>query len=141
MYCQFEVAGEPRGKARPRAGRYSVYDPPQNREWEKMIRDAFLEARGMIDPTDEPVWIVVTAFFPIPQWAKRKKLPDKIQIGDVYVGKPDCDNILKSVMDALNKVAYLDDKQIFSAQCVRFYGERPRISVTISTRIIPEVLI
>lgn len=106
-----------------------------------MIRDAYLEARGMIDPTDEPVWIVVTAFFPIPQWAKRKKLPDKIQIGDVYVGKPDCDNILKSVMDALNKVAYLDDKQIFSAQCVRFYGERPRISVTISTRIIPEVLI
>ena len=134
MYCQFEVAGEPRGKARPRAGRFSVYDPPQNREWEKMIRDAYLEARGMIDPTDEPVWIVVKAIFPIPQWAKRKKLPDKIQLGDVYIGKPDCDNILKSVLDALNKVAYKDDKQVYYASCERTYGAQAKLCVSIGTK-------
>lgn len=134
MYCQFEVAGEPRGKARPRAGRFSVYDPPQNREWEKMIRDAYLEARGMIDPTEEPVWIVVKAIFPIPQWAKRKKLPDKIQLGDVYTGKPDCDNILKSVLDALNKVAYKDDKQAYYTSCERMYGAQGKLCVTIGTK-------
>lgn len=139
MYCQFEVEGEPRGKARPRAGRYSVYDPPQNREWEKKIRDAYLEARGMIDPTNEPVWVEIIAVFPIPQWAKRKKMPDKIQGGDVYQGKPDCDNIIKSVLDALNRTAYVDDKQVYTVRCVRYYGERPRLSVCVGTRIVSEV--
>ena len=134
MYCQFTVEGEPRGKARPRSGRYSVYDPPQNREWEKKIRDAYLEARGMADPTDEPVWVVVKAIFSIPQWAKRKKLPDKIQLGDVYQGKPDCDNIVKSVLDALNKVAYIDDKQVYYESCERMYGAQPKLCVTIGTR-------
>ena len=134
MYCQFEVDREPRGKARPRAGRYSVYDPPGNREWEKEIREAFLEARGMADPTDEPVWVVVKAIFPIPKWAKRKKLPDKIQPGDVYQGKPDCDNIVKSVLDALNKVAYVDDKQVYYESCERTYGVQPKLCVSIGTK-------
>lgn len=32
--------------------------------------------------------------------------------GDITPGKPDVDNIAKIVMDSLNKLAYLDDKQV-----------------------------
>ena len=32
--------------------------------------------------------------------------------GDIIPGKPDVDNIAKIVMDSLNELAYLDDKQV-----------------------------
>ena len=40
--------------------------------------------------------------------------------------KPDYDNIAKIVSDALNKVAYDDDKSIVDSTQRKFYGENPR---------------
>lgn len=53
----------------------------------------------------------VTAFYKIPKsWTKAKK--QAAMDGDITPGKPDVDNIAKIVMDSLNKLAYLDDKQV-----------------------------
>lgn len=35
--------------------------------------------------------------------------------------KPDIDNIAKSVLDALNGVAYIDDKQVYSLTCNKYF--------------------
>lgn len=45
--------------------------------------------------------------------------------------KPDSDNILKAVADALNQVAYRDDKQIVDTQVRKFYSETPRTVISI----------
>ena len=45
--------------------------------------------------------------------------------------KPDADNVVKVVLDALNKIAYYDDTQVVDLQIRRFYGENPRTVVTI----------
>ena len=37
--------------------------------------------------------------------------------------KPDMDNILKAVLDALNKVAYEDDKQVVELIGRKYYTE------------------
>ena len=133
MRCIFEVAGKPFGKARHRTGRYGAYNPASNVEHEKRIREAYLEARGILDPTDAPVGVCIEAFFEIPKTAIRKRKPSLIEPGDVYMGKPGGDNILKSVKDALNKVAYLDDKQVVQEVCTRRYGNEAKMIIVVWT--------
>ena len=43
--------------------------------------------------------------------------------------KPDADNILKAILDALNEVAYDDDRYIYKIVIERFYAEIPRTEV------------
>ena len=46
--------------------------------------------------------------------------------------KPDCDNIQKAVLDALNKLAYADDKQVVSSFVDKRYAkDEPYVLVTI----------
>lgn len=46
--------------------------------------------------------------------------------------KPDCDNIAKIICDALNGVAYKDDKQIVQLLVSKVYSVEPFVLVTIS---------
>jgi len=45
--------------------------------------------------------------------------------------KPDLDNIMKVVCDALNQIAYRDDSQIVSAYLAKMYSDTPRVEVEI----------
>ena len=47
--------------------------------------------------------------------------------------KPDMDNVIKIIADALNKIAYRDDTQIVDCQVRKFYSEKPRVEVMIQT--------
>lgn len=121
---EFVVEGEPQGKARPRFSRRSgtVYTPAKTAKYEKEIRDSFLAAGGKLIPEGSYVLVTIDAYFEIPKsYTKRKRLacerninrPDK---------KPDIDNVLKVVLDALNKVAYADDKQVIGIVCRKWYS-------------------
>ena len=44
---------------------------------------------------------------------------------------PDCDNVLKIILDALNGVVYEDDKQICNVIFSKTYSLVPKISVKI----------
>lgn len=46
--------------------------------------------------------------------------------------KPDLDNLVKAVKDALNGVAYRDDSHIVSIRAAKRYGETPRAIITIT---------
>lgn len=121
---EFIVEGEPQGKERPRFSRKSgtVYTPAKTARYEKEIRDSFLAAGGKMIPAGSYVTVAVDAYFKIPKsYIKGKRLacehninrPDK---------KPDIDNVLKAVLDALNKVAYEDDKQVVEVRCRKWYS-------------------
>ena len=43
--------------------------------------------------------------------------------------KPDLDNISKIILDALNKVAFNDDKQVAQLSITKRYGEQPFVKV------------
>ena len=73
----------------------------------------------------------IIAYYAIPQSVskkKRKRMIDKIERP---LKKPDADNVVKVILDALNKIAYYDDTQVVDLQIRRFYGENPRTVVTI----------
>jgi Holliday junction resolvase RusA-like endonuclease len=48
-----------------------------------------------------------------------------------HTKKPDCDNMAKICLDALNGVAYHDDAQITNLIISKHYGENAKVKVTI----------
>lgn len=43
--------------------------------------------------------------------------------------KPDIDNIIKAILDGLNKTMFIDDKQIVELSVKKQYGETPCVIV------------
>ena len=75
-----------------------------------------------------PLEISILALFPIPKYAS-KKTKELMINGYIFpTKKPDGDNIIKAILDALNGVAYRDDSQIcriyFDSQCCAAGGRR-----------------
>ena len=120
----FVVEGQPQGKARPRFSRRSgtVYTPQKTMDYEKTIRASFLKANGEKIPADCYVRIDIMAYFKIPKsYTKGKRMACQYNINKPTV-KPDIDNITKVVLDALNGVAYEDDKQVVNCRCEKRYS-------------------
>jgi Holliday junction resolvase RusA-like endonuclease len=93
-----ELAGEPRGKGRPRFVRNGMtYTPAATRKYEAALRYAAQEAMAGRPPLVGPISIIVTAVFPIPtSWSKRK--PEAALAGELpHVSKPEIDNLIKSI--------------------------------------------
>ena len=121
----FIVDGKPQGKQRPRFSRISktVYTPTKTAKYEKQIAKAYTEAGGKCIPADCYVSVSVSAFFPIPKSYSKKKREDCLERILRPDKKPDMDNILKVVLDALNEVAYEDDKQVVELIGRKYYTE------------------
>ena len=122
---EFIVEGNPQGKARPRFSHKSgtVYTPAKTARYERLIRKAFLDAGGETIPAGCYVAITVDAYFRIPKsYTKGKRLACQHNVNRP-AKKPDIDNVLKAVMDALNGVAYEDDKQVVEVICRKWYSQ------------------
>ena len=111
----FTITGEPRGKQRPRVttrGGYAhAYTPTETTAYEKRIKYGYVMQGG--SKIDGAVRLEVWAFMQIPKSASKKHAAELE--GTPCTKKPDADNILKIVMDALQGTAYCDDKQITEA--------------------------
>lgn len=133
MNCySIEVLGKPQGKGRPRFnGKTRVaYTPERTTRYEAKVMQAWVFKYG---PThlEKPLEIDMTIFFPVNKSDGRKMRDAKINGGIKATVRPDIDNIIKIVLDALNGVAYLDDKQVVKVSASKEYGETPRVEVRI----------
>lgn len=110
---EFKVPGEPVGKQRHRTTKTShTYTPKKTEQYESLVRLSFNQAvsgKNWI-PLDVPVRLHVTAYFTIPKSRQIKDI-----VSQPKTTKPDADNILKSVKDGLNSVAYTDDSRVYYA--------------------------
>ena len=133
----FTVPGPPQGKARARTvrnkntGKTVSFTPDNTVMYENLIKTCYMNAGGGILNNKEPVMLIVTAYYPIPQSAG-KKMKEKMLSGDLRpTKKPDADNVLKAVNDALNGLAYADDSQVCDQRIVKFYSENPRLDIVV----------
>lgn len=139
MKVKFSVLGEPQGKARAQTvrlknGASHTYTPEKTVLYENLICTEYRRQCGTAKfPDTEMLDMRVMAYYTIPASAskKRKKLMEDGELRPTK--KPDMDNIVKAVSDALNKVAFRDDSQIVDCQVRKFYSTQPRIEVTILT--------
>ena len=110
-----EPVGQPRHRISTRGGFAKMYLPCRHpvHGFKKAIRLAV----GKPVKIKGPVEIVVNAWFSRPKsktWI-RKPMP-----AYRHTAKPDADNVLKAVLDALNGVAWIDDAQIVTATVRKF---------------------
>ena len=138
----FMVPGPPVAKGRPRfgirktkdGGSYvSVRTPDKTVIYENHVKLEYRDQTGGHRFRDDCMLeIEIEAYFSIPKSASKKKRAAMLT-GDIRpTKKPDMDNILKAVADALNGIAYRDDSQIVRAIVDKYYDTAPRLIVTIT---------
>lgn len=126
------IPGEPVAKGRPRVTKSGItYTPHKTQGYENLVKMCYMEQGNKVK-LEGRLQLAMLAYFQIPKSAPKKlqKLMDE-QI-ERPIKKPDIDNILKIVTDALNKLAYDDDSQIVSVRVEKFYSYEPRVEVAIS---------
>jgi Holliday junction resolvase RusA-like endonuclease len=124
-WLSFIIPGVPIGK--PRQTRRDKWKQRpcvlRYREWADTAREAagFTQKNGLCLPLS----LVVVAYFPMPaSWSKAKQFAHK---GQPHTSKPDADNVIKSVMDAL----FQNDEMIYRISCTKYWddGHGPRVVV------------
>ncbi len=133
----FTIPGPPRGQARPRAstrgGFVRMHTEPKDTSYAALVQFHALGARPLgWNPLTGPVEIAVDVVQKMPGPTVWKRTQKK---GYPSTTKPDCSNILKLIEDALNGIAYVDDRQIAFATVRKSVGDQgvaPRVSVMVT---------
>lgn len=125
------IQGKVQAKQRPRLGRYSRYTPEQTKNYENWVKLSFINQYPNFKALENELAVSIKAYFEIPKSVSKKKREQMLNGNIRPTIKPDLDNIAKSILDALNKLAYLDDKQIVFLQVEKFYDESPRVELMV----------
>jgi Holliday junction resolvase RusA-like endonuclease len=139
LRIEFQIEGPPIGKGRPKAVRMGnavrMYTPKKTAEYETDIAFKAAQLMGDIPPLETPVEVGVHAYYPIPaSWSKKRQ--QAAMDGLEIPGKPDLDNVAKAVLDALNGVVYVDDKQVITLWLTKRYSTFPHVRVWIDERVL-----
>lgn len=134
----FHVPGKPQGKARaktyrnPHTGKTMTATPERTVLYENFVKDQFLNAAGgFYLERGKPVTLRIVARFLPPNSASKKRKADMLEGREFPLKKPDLDNIVKAVSDALNEVAYHDDTQIVLVIAKKAYSAMEGLDITV----------
>lgn len=130
---RFVIYGQPQGKQRPRVvtrgGATHGYTPAKTAAYERLVAEAYKQSFPGLEAHSGAVQIVIRAIYAVPKSWPAKRKQEALSGLRLPTVCPDCDNILKIIADALNGVAWQDDKQITFATVVKDYGVEPRVEV------------
>lgn len=133
----FEIPGSPIGQGRPKFstinGHAKAYDPEKSRNYKAYVR--LLATQAMKDSgftmIEGPCCLSIDAYFEVPKSKSKKFREAALEGKERPTKKPDADNIVKAIQDALNGLAYKDDALIVRLHTVKLYSEIPRVEVTL----------
>ena len=131
------IPGVPVGKGRPKfstfGGYPKAYTPVKTVNYENLVKIAFQQTGEQPFERETQLRADITAFFPIPKSVSKKKREEMNRGLLIHTKKPDCDNIAKSILDALNGLAYYDDSQICELSVYKMYSDEPRAEIVINS--------
>ena len=134
------IPGEPCAQGRPRfstaGGFVRAYDPAKSRNYKAYVKAICAEEakkQGWLFNTDLPLKVEIIAGLSIPSSKSKKWKQAAIDGLEKPTKKPDVDNIVKTVTDALSGVIYKDDKQITSLVVGKIYSNRPGVALVVKT--------
>lgn len=117
---KFTVLGEPVAKERARVVGGRAFTPKRTKAYEEQVAWEYKKQKGKFYDK-EPVKASIKLYFQPPKSISKRELA-KIATGEVvYTGKKDIDNIAKSILDGLNGVAYIDDRQVVELKISKQY--------------------
>lgn len=119
----FIIPGKPIGKGRPRFTRTGhCWTPDKTVAYERDIKMAYWSTYGHRKyGEDKALAVEIILYYPRPKrMTKVKRLLAQKGVLRPTV-KPDVDNVIKAILDALNGVAFEDDRQIVQVECEKWY--------------------
>lgn len=133
---EFTIPGIPVAKGRPKfsthGGFIKAYTPAKTRNAENFVRKCFMEQiKDFKIPNKGPIVLSISFYMPIPKSLSKKAKKILAEQNTHHIKKPDLDNLIKLVNDALNGVAWEDDGCIAYTQAAKYYSAIPSTFVRI----------
>lgn len=135
MTIEFSVPGRPVPKGRPHVTRYGTYTPESTVEYEHRVATYWRLKSGQCFPPKAPLLVSVTAHFEIPKSESKKRRA--ALVGAPHVSRGDLDNVVKAVLDALNKKAFADDAAVCRIIAEKDYQSEPSTEIVIMEALAP----
>jgi Holliday junction resolvase RusA-like endonuclease len=125
----FEIQGECAAKGRPKFCKWGVYTPEKTKDYEKKVKEEFEQQYPDFIPFSSRIKanIIITK-----KVLKSSSKKDKIKMlsGEISpITRPDLDNYIKSILDGLNKIAFVDDSIIAKISAEKKYGNESKVEV------------
>lgn len=122
------IIGNPIAQGRPkffRRGSFvGVYDPKESKSWKENIKlQAMMQGAKKLDGG---ISMDMIFHMPMPKSLKKKILKSNL----AHTKKPDLDNLVKAVKDALKGICYADDSQIAHLNVRKIYSLSPRVDIS-----------
>lgn len=121
---------EPVSKARPRVTRSGhTYTPKKTKDFQTQVGWHFKKCCPNHKPITSLISMCLTLTFKVPKSYSKQKTLDALE-GKITNNK-DVDNLAKSVLDALNGLAFIDDRQVVELYVKKEYGLANNIEIKI----------
>ena len=126
MIIKVSIPGQPVAKSRPRFSFKSkrAYTPKKTKDYEELIKEY---VKPLVDGTlSGPIDAHFIIVFKRPKYMMTKKYKDQLLL---HTKRPDLDNVIKAVMDALNSILD-DDSQICKITAEKYYSDKSQLPFT-----------
>ena len=127
--ASFFIDGQPIPKGRPRAaarGKHTIlYTPKATKEYEDHVAEVASKHLPKTGIIMGPITISLIFYMKAPKkYTKKMNTP--------HVTRPDVDNLAKAILDGLEGVIYKNDAQVTTLYAHKWYGDNPRVGVSVS---------
>lgn len=83
-------------------------------------------------PICGPLQMDISFYLKIPKSTSKAKRKQMLNGKIKHIKKPDVDNLVRPIFNALAKIVYNDDSQLCNVNISKYYSDNPRIVVKIS---------
>jgi len=129
-----EINEIPVPASRPRVSRFRTYYNEPYNSYKELLKEKVTECMSKVKKPlyerYEPIRVQVIFYMQIPKSISKKK--SLLMRGKPHTKKPDSDNLVKAVLDAMNGIVYYDDGQIFNLTVSKFYSDKPRTIIEVT---------
>lgn len=122
----FTIPGVPVAKGRAKFARrgafVTAYTPEKTVNYENLVKMMAAQAMGGAKPLECPVSAHITLnIIPPASWSLKKR--QRALNGELLpTSKPDIDNVVKGMFDAMNGIVFVDDKQVCCLYVAKRYN-------------------
>ena len=131
----FTVYGHPVAKGRPRfstRGKFPVaYTPEKTKTYETEVGMMARAAMGASKALEGALEACIYVTFPIPASYSKKRTEACLSNFEKHTKRPDLDNVVKAVIDGMDKIVFDNDSQITSIYATKVYGTVAKVEILV----------
>jgi Holliday junction resolvase RusA-like endonuclease len=135
IQIMFTVYGHPVAKGRPRfstRGKFPVaYTPEKTKTYESEVGMMAKVAMGASEALEGALEAFIYVTFPVPASYSKKRTEACLNNTEKHTKRPDLDNVIKAVIDGMDKIVFFNDSQITSIHSTKVYGEVAKVEVLV----------